>query len=63
MILIPLVALPLSMMRPKFLLVGIAVVSIQSFVVAFHNRSRPIFGDWSVATASAEDVLFANRRT
>ena len=62
MILIPLVALPLSMMRPKFLLVGIAVVSIQSFVVAFHNRSRPIFGDWSVATASAEDVLFANRR-
>jgi hypothetical protein len=62
MILIPPVALLLSkIMSPKFLVFLLAVLSIQSYEFAFKNLSRPIFGNWSVATASAEDVLFANQ--
>ena len=54
-------AAALKIMPPKFLVFILAVLSIQSYEFAFRNKSRPIFGNWSVATASAEDVLFANR--
>jgi hypothetical protein len=61
MIIIPPVALFLSELSPRLLIFGIALLGVQSSTFVFNNKSRPFFGRRSIVTASAVDILFANR--
>jgi hypothetical protein len=64
MIIIPPVALLLSELAPMVLIFGLVVLSVQSSVFVFTNRSRPLFlprSHKTLVTQSAVDILFANR--
>jgi len=62
MIIIPPVALILSELSLMVLIFAIAALSLQSSIFVFINASRPLFGPRSVVTASAVDILFANKQ-
>jgi hypothetical protein len=61
MIIIPPLALFFSELSPRMLIIGIALLGIQSSTFVFNNKSRPFFGRRSIVTSSPIDILFVNR--
>jgi hypothetical protein len=61
MIIIPPLALFVSELPPRLLILLIMLLGLQSSTFVFNNKSRPFFGRRSIVTASPVDIIFTNR--